>query len=117
MTTQEFISSLFEIRINAHIAHLQTDSYSQHIALDELYNGIVGHTDAYVENEQGIRGVVRGYPQIKLRESKDIVPYLKLKIIAFREYRFTIQEPELQQLFDNIIEFLNGIIYKLVNLS
>lgn len=117
MTTQEFISSLFEIRINAHIAHLQTSSYAQHKALDELYNDIVGLTDSYVETYQGINGILKGYPQIKISESSDIASTLKTRRREYREFRETVKETELQQKIDDIIEFFDSIIYKLKFLS
>jgi hypothetical protein len=117
MTVQEFISSLFEVRINAHIAHLQTSSYAKHKALDELYNDVVGFTDSYVEAYQGIYGIVQGYPQIKVSEMSDMALYLKFKVVLYRKYRDTIKESELQQKIDDIIEFFNTIIYKLKYLS
>lgn len=117
MTTQEFISSLFEIRINAHIAHLQTSSFAQHKALDELYNDIVELTDSYVETYQGLYGILKGYSQIKISESSDITMVLKTRIKEYRVFRETVKETELQQKIDDIIEFFNSIIYKLKFLS
>lgn len=113
MKTQDFISSLFEIRINAHIAHLQTSSFAQHKALDELYSEIVGLTDSYVETYQGIYGILTGYPQIKIAEGTDMVVVLKAKIKEYRAFRETVKETELQQKIDDIIEFFDSITYKL----
>lgn len=117
MKTQDFISSLFDIRINGHIAHLQTSSFAQHKALDELYNGIVDLTDSYVEAYQGIYGILKGYPQFKITEGVEPVRYLKSKVDEYRTFRATVKETELQQKIDDIIEFLNSIIYKLKYLS
>ena len=117
MTTQEFISSLFEVRINAHIAHLQTSSFAQHKALDELYNDIVGLTDSYVETYQGIYGILKNYPQIKITEGGNMVEVLKIKIMLYRKFRLSVKESELQQKIDDIIEFFDTIAYKLKYLS
>ena len=118
MNTKEFITCLFEIEVNAHIAHLQTKSFAQHTALGELYEGIVDLRDSYVENYQSIYGIVKGYPKtMEICEGKDMVIYLKTEVKKFREYRKTIMETELQQMIDNVIEFVNKTIYKLTNLS
>jgi hypothetical protein len=42
MKAAELIARCFAARTAAHIAHLQTTSYAQHVALDEFYNAIVG---------------------------------------------------------------------------
>lgn len=117
MIIQEFISSLFEVRINAHIAHLQTNNYAQHKALDELYNDVVSLTDTYVEVYQGINGIIHNYPQIIIKEGVDIASILKQNIVEYRKYREEVKETELQQKIDDIIEFFDSIIYKLKFLS
>jgi len=118
MTVQEFATSLFEIRINAHIAHLQTRSFAAHKALDELYNGIVDHTDAFIESYQGQYGIVSGYSKsLVIKEDLDMKVYLNNCISEFKDFRKTLTEGYLQQLVDNILEFLYGIIYKLRFLS
>lgn len=117
MTVQEFATSLFEIRINAHIAHLQTKSFAQHKALDELYNGIVDHTDTFLESYQGQFGIVTGYKPMTIKEGLDMKGYLNSCVKEFKDFRGTLVDGYLQQLVDNIIEFLYGIIYKLRFLS
>lgn len=117
MTIAEFGSSLFEIRIVGHVAHLQTTSYAQHKALDELYNGVVEYADRILETYQGIHGIVKGYPSFNVIEGKDMVTYLKDKVSSYRKVRTEIKEEEIKAIIDELIEFLNSIIYKLVNLK
>lgn len=117
MTIQEFISSLFEVEVNAHIAHAQTLSYAQHKALDELYKDIVELRDSYIETYQGIYGIIKDYKEIKIEENLDMVTYLKMKIIEYRKYRILVKETELQQKIDDVIEFFDSICYKLKYLS
>jgi hypothetical protein len=75
----ELLSLLFHSRTQAHILHLQTDSYSAHKALNKYYDGIVDLVDKYAETYQGIYGIVKGYPvQNKYVEGqKEIIPYFK----------------------------------------
>ena len=118
MKIQEFINCLFEIRINGHIAHLQTKSFAEHKALDELYTGIVDLTDSYVETYQGIYGIITDYNEkISVKNGLDMTKYLMEERKKFREYRKEVLQTELQQKIDDIIEFLDTIIYKLKFLS
>lgn len=117
MTVQEYVSALMEIENVSHIAHLQTSSFAEHKALNELYDGIVDQFDAFVEAYQGKYGIIKGYKSFKLEEGVDMVPYLKEKMTAFDAYRNTLTEGYLQQMVDNTQELLSSTLYKLRFLS
>lgn len=51
-----FVSSLFGARDQAHAFHLSTNSFSQHKALEELYELLLDHADKWAEVGQGITG-------------------------------------------------------------
>lgn len=114
MKVQEFIQSLFEIEINAHIAHLQTSSYAQHKALNDLYVDIVDLRDRFIESYQGNYGIISGYnTTFSVKEGTDMIPYLKNLKKDYKVYRDTLTEGYLQQIVDDIFELLNSTIYKL----
>ena len=117
MECPQFMSMLFEIQVNAHIAHLQTPSFAEHKALNELYDGIDGALDAYAEAYQGKYGIIKGYKPIVLNEGSDMVSYLTAKMADIEKYRSMLTEGYLQQLVDNIQELLSTSIYKLKFLS
>lgn len=117
MTVQEYVSSLLEIQDISHIAHLQTSSFAEHKALNELYDGITDQFDAYVEAYQGKYGIIKGYKSFKLEEGLDMVDYLKEKMTAFETYKSTLTDGYLQQLVDNTQELLSTTLYKLRFLS
>ena len=117
MNCGEFLSSLFEITVVSHIAHLQTSSFAEHKALNELYDGLTDQLDAYAEAYQGQYGIVKGYKDFKLSEGEDMVSYLKKKVADIESYRGMLTEGYLQQLVDNILELINSTIYKLRFLS
>jgi hypothetical protein len=117
MTVQEYVSSLLEIQDISHIAHLQTSSFSEHKALNELYDGIVDQFDAYVEAYQGKYGIIKGYKSFKLEEGVDMVDYLKEKMTSFETYKSTLTDGYLQQMVDNTQELLSTTLYKLRFLS
>lgn len=50
---EKTIAMLFLSRDLAHAAHLRTDSYAEHMALDGFYNGIVGLADTLAESWMG----------------------------------------------------------------
>ena len=117
MTVQEYVSALLEIQDLSHIAHLQTSSFSEHKALNELYDGITDQFDAFVEAYQGKYGIIKGYKSFKLEEGVEMVPYLKEKMTAFEGYKSTLSDGYLQQMVDNTQELLSTTLYKLRFLS
>lgn len=56
-----FIGTLMQSRNQAHIYHLQTESFAAHKALQEYYEGIIDLIDGIVESYQGRYGILRGY--------------------------------------------------------
>jgi hypothetical protein len=119
MTVQDYVSSLLEIEIIAHIAHTQAvnSSYAEHKALGELYEGMVDLYDSYAEAYQGKYDIIKGYKDIKIVEGADMIPYLKNKSSEFEAYRNTLTEGFLQQMVDNSQELINSTLYKLRFLS
>lgn len=56
-----YIGTLMQSRNQAHIYHLQSTSYAQHVALQGYYEGIIPLLDAITESYQGQYGILRGY--------------------------------------------------------
>lgn len=117
MTVQEYVSALLEIQDVSHIAHLQTSSFSEHKALNELYDGITDQFDAFVEAYQGKYGIIKGYKSFELEEDEDMVSYIKEKMTMFEGYRKSLTDGYLQQMVDNTQELLSSTLYKLRFLS
>ena len=111
-----FISSLFEVEVTAHIAHLQTKSYAQHIALNGLYTGIVDLRDRFIESYQGKYGIMKGY-SVNVKEGQDMVKYITEKLTLAEQTRPKLKDGWLQQITDDIIELYAGTLYKLKFLS
>lgn len=117
MTVQEYMSSLFEISVASHIAHLQTSSFAEHKALNELYDGITDQLDAYAEAYQGKFGIIKGYKAFELHEGEDMISYLTGKTASYEVYRSSLTDGYLQQMVDNTQELINSTLYKLRFLS
>lgn len=61
-TPAEFIARAFAVRTAAHLAHLQSRSYAEHVALGGFYDPLVDLVDSYAEAYQGLFGLIEDYP-------------------------------------------------------
>lgn len=111
-----FASLLFNARTNAHIAHLQTTSYAQHVALNTFYDGVVDIADSFIESAQGTQGVLTGYT-LGVLNSGDIVPFLEKQLAQILELRTQFTEGHLVQIIDDCVELYTTTLYKLKNLK
>lgn len=111
------IALCFESRTKAHMAHLQTKSYSEHKALDDYYNSIIPLTDGFAESYQGRFGIIDSFPEIKLNCTcgLHVIQSVRNWIDDNREWCGSFSE--LQNVIDEIIELCNDTIYKLTNLK
>jgi len=110
-------SKLFEARDFAHKAHLESKSYSQHKALDDFYDGILGLTDALVESYFGKYGIQK----IQIGQIKDTDPVSYLEDFAnFMEQAHASVEKKdtwVQNQIDEILTLTYSTLYKLKNLK
>ena len=57
-TPAEFIARAFAVRTAAHLAHLRSRSYAEHVALGGFYDALIGLVDSYAEAHQGLFGLI-----------------------------------------------------------
>ena len=62
MSCPDFIAQSFAVRTAAHLLHLQSTSYAQHVALQGFYDALVPLIDSYAEVYQGDNGLIKKYP-------------------------------------------------------
>jgi len=114
----EFFCKIRESADIAHHIHLNTDSYAQHKALDEYYNGVIGLLDSFMEAFIGRYGKIGEYNKNYEMEKTDPIKLLKDIRSYIDETRHSLgSESELQNLIDSIVELLNKTINKLENLK
>ena len=112
----ELITLLFKTRDLAHSKHLSTTSYSEHIALNTLYENILELLDEFVEAYQGCHGLV----EIKIEaigSVDNMVDYLKQAKDQIKEYHSKTEESFLQNILDEILSLISRTIYKLTYLK
>ena len=111
----QFTSTLFASRTQAHIFHLQTTSYAQHIALGAYYDEIIPLVDSLTELIQGRYGIVRGYiSPATFKEDDSTVSYFEalLKYVDLKRAELP-QDSNIQNQVENIIDLVDSTLYKL----
>lgn len=111
----KIVSLLFNARTNAHIAHLQTKSYSAHKALDTFYNEVIDIADSFAEAAQ-VDGILTGYTLGELNTG-DIIPFLEKQYKELMSSKKNFTEGHLLQLIDDATELFSQTIYKLKTLK
>lgn len=102
-------------RDQAHIFHLQTQSYAAHKALQGYYEDIVDLVDTYVEAYQGRYGILKGYQLAnQIYEDDSAVKYfMGLQSFVDRLRVELPQDGELNNTVDEISGLIASTIYKL----
>ena len=115
----EMISLLLHSRTQAHTLHLQTDSFSEHMALNGYYDGIGDLVDGLVESFQGRYGIVTGYKGEGqwIENTSDIVKYFEALCMYVEKNRVSlVQDSYIQNQIDEVVALIESTKYKLVNL-
>lgn len=115
-TAADFLGTLFLARDVAHSVHLNTRSYSKHVALNIFYERIIGAADDFAEAYQGRHGLIGPISLMSAKKTTNIVEFLESSLADVEEMRYKVVKKEdtsLQQLIDNIVEVYLRTLYKL----
>lgn len=108
-----FTITLLHSATNAHLMHLKTKSFAQHMALGDYYEEIVDLVDGLVESYQGKYGVIEQYPDV-YHSPKDPIKYFESLQRFVSDARQDLpQDSELQNIIDEIADLINTTTYKL----
>ena len=115
------IAVLFLSREVAHRAHLETKSFSQHMALGSFYDGIIDNADSIAEAYQGRHGLIGKIPMLTEADLEaDIADLLEKHLGMLEKLRYTAVEKSdtaIQNLIDTAVETYLSTLYKLRNLK
>lgn len=114
----EFFGKMLNAVTIAHILHLQTHSFAEHMALNEFYDGLSDLADELIETYQGQYGIVTDYGNMTVQAGKDPIAFVKdlAKYIADTRYIIS-NETNIQNIIDEIVSLVRRTEYKLVNLT
>ena len=117
----DLICGLFAARDAAHELHLKTRSFAQHMALGDLYDGLVEMADAVAETHQGKYGLM------DLSKCSNPVQFDKTNAQVFVQQLagwvegargiFHPADTNLLNEWDNVISLVYQTKYKLENLA
>ena len=116
MKACDFVGLLFLARDVTHSVHLNTRSYSKHVALNIFYDRIIGAADDFAEAYQGRHGLLGPITLQSAKKTANIIDFLEDSLKQIEAGRYEVcdkSDSSLQQLIDNIIEIYLRTLYKL----
>lgn len=111
---KDLITKSFKARNTAHANHWTTNSFSQHEALGEFYEDLIGVLDKYVEAYQGTFGQLEQAPD----QVDDIAKFLRKDMLWLNANRKEIARgvPALENILDEMVAVYMKTLYKVENL-
>lgn len=115
VTPSEFFGKLFYSRNSMHLSHLTSQSYSEHIALNEYYEGLLDLIDDIIECYQGINGIVNISIPASVKEEpiKHLTDLLKF----IDDNKKIFSDSAILNQIDEIKSLIQKTLYKLKNLK
>jgi len=112
----EMVCNILHSRNQAHVFHLQTQSFAEHNALNNYYDGVVDLFDGIIESYQGKYGIIKNFKTFKIEQYKNCkktISYFEKLLDIIDENRESIEDTYIQNQIDTIQELINSTIYKL----
>ena len=116
MTAAQLMGVLFLGRNVAHSVHLNTRSYSKHVALQTFYDSVIDVADAFAEAYQGRNGLIGPIAIPAAKKTTNIIEFLQDQLEEIEKGRYDVcdkSDSTLQQLIYNIVELYLTTLYKL----
>jgi DNA-binding ferritin-like protein len=116
MKCADFVGMLFLARDVAHSVHLNTRSFSKHMALNTFYDEIVDLADKFAEAYQGKHGLIGPISLMNARKTSNIVEFLQDQVDEIEKVRYEVcdkTETALQNIIDEIVGLYLSTLYKL----
>jgi len=112
----EMVCNILHSRNQAHVFHLQTQSFAEHNALNNYYDGVVDLFDGIIESYQGKYGIIKNFKTFKIEQYKNCkktISYFEKLLDIIDENRESIEDTYIQNQIDTVQELINSTIYKL----
>ena len=118
-----FVEMVSKLRFSVEqtqVYHWQSQSLSEHKALNKYYDGIPVIVDGIVESYQGKYGIQKGYKLFEVRyysTPEEVINFLKKLDEDVEMLRQSIKETYIQNQIDNVLQLIETTVYKLENLK
>lgn len=116
MSPADVVKMFFSARDQVHYYHLQTESYAEHKALNDLYDEILNVADSFMEAYQGIHGRATGEVTITLKSytAEQVVSDIKGLMEQLKQLQTSVQQnTDLVNQLDELISVCNKTLYLL----
>jgi hypothetical protein len=116
MSCADFVGTLFLARDVAHSAHLNTRSFSKHMALNTFYDQVIDLADKFAEAYQGKYGLIGPISLMTAKKTNNIVAFLEGQLDELEEMRYKVVDKDctpLQNIIDEIFGLYYSTLYKL----
>ena len=116
MSCADFVGTLFLARDVAHSVHLNTRSFSKHMALNAFYDEVVDLADKFAEAYQGRHGMIGPITLMSAKKTGNILEFLQDSLADIEKMRYEVcdkSDSPLQNIIDEIVGLFLSTIYKL----
>ena len=116
MKCADFVGTLFLARDVAHSVHLNTRSFSKHMALNSFYDEVVELADKFAEAYQGRHGLIGPISLMSAKKTTNIIEFLEDSLAEIEKMRYEVVEKTdtaLQNIIDEIVGLYLSTLYKL----
>lgn len=112
-----FIAESFAVRTSAHLLHLASTSYAQHVALNEFYDSLLPLVDRFAEVCQGLKGRIKRYPEVCPDDQDNPIALLDDYLDAIHDEMKSTTAQSLLNILAELEELTAQTLYKLKFLS
>ena len=116
MSCADFVGTLFLARDVTHSVHLNTRSFSKHMALNEFYDAIVDLADKFAEAYQGRHGMIGPITLMSAKKTGNVTEFLQDSLADIEKMRYDVcdkSDTALQNIIDEIVGQYLSTLYKL----
>ena len=116
MNACQFVGLLFLSRDVAHSVHLNTRSFSKHMALNTFYDEIIDLADSFAEAYQGRHGLMGQIAVPANKKAANIIEFLQSQLDEIEKCRYEVcdkSDTAIQNIIDEIVALYLSTLYKL----
>jgi len=116
MKCADFVGELFLARDVTHSVHLNTRSFSKHMALNTFYDEVIELADKFAEAYQGRHGLIGPITLCNARKTTNVTEFLEDSLKTIEGMRYEVVEKTdtaLQNIIDEIVGLYLSTLYKL----
>ena len=111
----ELVGQCFAARTAMHIAHLQSTSYAEHVALGDFYDEVATLADSFIESYMGITGRMVSIPHVMSEHEAPPIAFLSAlqEWLTYNRAEAAEGHTELENAIDEILSLVDRTCYKL----